>query len=328
MKLRVAILHPFGPAVERRVRTLAGEDFDIAFASSSRETDLAAAITDADFAVAFTSAVSSAVFAAAPRLRLLHKWGTGVDNIDLAAARRHGVTVANTPGRNAGAVADLSIGLMLAVLRRIPAAQARLRTGDWNTDDIWLSASGLAGKTVGLIGFGAIGREVANRLRGFGCPVLYHKRIRLDRDEEDRLNAAWLPLNDLLEQSDIVSLHLPLTPETRGILGAAELGRMRRSAILINVGRGGLVDEDALTEALEAGLICGAGLDVFEQEPPAPHNRLLAIESVVATPHIGGKTAENLDATIGHWLTNLRRVASGQALPPADIVLAPIIHDL
>jgi len=213
---------------------------------------------------------------------VIARYGVGVNNVDLATAQAQGVVVTNTPGANSASVAELTIGLLLNLLRPIRQAAAETRQGGWPR----LSGVSLVGKTVGLVGLGAIGKEVARRLAGFDCDVLAYDVVA-DADFARRHAVDLVTLDDLLARSDVVSLHLPVLPETRHMVNAAFLRQMKPGAYLINTSRGELVDEAALLEALTAGHLAGAALDAFQQEPPGADNPLLALPQVIATPHMG-----------------------------------------
>jgi len=213
-----------------------------------------------------------------------------VDTIDVEAARARGIAVLNTPGQNANAVAELVMGLMLALVRQIMPAHAALLAGRWEKSRF--SGSELGGKTLALLGFGAVGRRVAALAKGFGMEVLVHDPLVADEAiaAGGARPAGW---PDILADADFLSLHLPLTPETRGLISREVIfNRLKPGARLINCARGGLVDEAALAEALTKGRLAGAGLDVFENEPPGADHPLLAFENVVVTPHLGASTAE------------------------------------
>jgi glyoxylate reductase len=225
--------------------------------------------------------VTRALLAAAPRLRIVASCSVGTDHVDLPACRERGVVVTNTPGVLTEATADLAWTLILAVTRRLPEGEALVRSGAW---DGWkpleLLGMGLEGKTLGIYGMGRIGTAVARRGEAFGMRVLG----MVEEDGSERFER-------LLGESDVLSLHAPLTPSTRGRFGRAEISRMKRRAILVNTARGPLVDEEALVEALEAGHLRGAGLDVYEKEPVI-HPRLLGRKDVVLLPHLGSATEE------------------------------------
>lgn len=232
--------------------------------------------------------VTGDVLRGANGLRVVVRAGTGLDNVDVAVARERGVKVSNTPAANAVSVAELVFGLALALERHLVDAATDMRQGRWEKSKY--AGRELAGRTMGLLGFGRIGREVALRARAFAMEVVAC----------DPLLGQWpagyewvqpVTLDELLAGCDVLSLHVPLTPENRGSIGARELGLMRKDAILVNCARGGVVDEGALHAALAAGALRGAALDVFEHEPPG-ELPLLALPNVIATPHVGASTAE------------------------------------
>jgi D-3-phosphoglycerate dehydrogenase len=251
------------------------------------QAELPALVREAHAVVAGVEIYDEDVLAAAPRLKVIARLGVGLDNIDLDACRRRGIAVANVPGGNANAVAELALALMLSVLRRIPMMDAGIRRGVWDR----FTGRELTGKTVGLVGFGATSRELARRLRGFDVELLVTDPA-LDLAAAAELGAAEASLPDLLAASDVVSLHAPHTPATHHLADAAFFRAMRESAVFVNTSRGGLVDEAALHEALRTGEIAGAGLDVWEVEPVAPANPLLRLDTVVATTHGAADTVE------------------------------------
>jgi phosphoglycerate dehydrogenase-like enzyme len=238
-------------------------------------------------AIVSTDPFDAAVLANSPALRVIARVGVGLDSIDVDAATAHGIAVTVTPGVNEATVADHTIALMLAALRRICEQDAAVRRGEWNRTGehaAWL----LSGGTVGLVGFGHIGRIVAERLRGFDVRVLVNDPV----EARDAAVEA-VPLDVLLAASDVVSLHVPLLPTTRGLIGARELGLMPPGAILVNTARGAVVDEDALADALEGGRLRAAALDVFTDEPAVPRE-LAALPNVILTPHIGGLSERSI----------------------------------
>lgn len=226
------------------------------------------------------------VIAAAPRLRIVAVAAVGYNIVDVAAATRRGILVTNTPGVLTDTTADMAWALMLGVARRVSESDRFVRAGKW-TGVYWsqLMGADVHGTTLGIIGLGRIGQAIARRAQGFGTRVLYHKRTR-DPEAERSVGAEYRSKAELLRESDFVVLSIPLTPETRHIIGAAELALMKPTAFLVNVARGPVVDEAALVGALRAGRIAGAGLDVFEDEPKI-HPGLLELENVALTPHIG-----------------------------------------
>jgi phosphoglycerate dehydrogenase-like enzyme len=248
------------------------------------------------------SKFTARVLEACPNLRLISIWGTGTDNVDLGACAARGVTVANTPGVNAHSVAEHTFALMLAVTRAIPATDSAVRAGQWPRKLL----TQLEGKTLGLIGFGAIGSRVAALAAPFGMRVLVFT-WGADNGRAAAAGAQHVPLETLLRESDIVSLHMRLTAETTGILGAPQLAMMKPSAFLINTARAALVDRDALIDVLVNEKIAGAALDVFHQEPLAADDPLLAMENVVLTPHDSGMTAEVIALGLKRAVENVEK---------------------
>lgn len=234
-----------------------------------------------------TDPMTRTVIESAPRLRVISQIAVGHDNIDVKAATARKIVVTNTPGVLTEATADLTFALLLATARRIPTAERFLRDGKWQRWDVDLLCGGdVSGQTLGLVGLGRIGQAVARRAKGFSMRVLYASRNQAPPELEQELGVMRVPLDALLRESDFVSLHVPLSDETRHLISIEQLCQMKRSAVLINTARGPIVDERALTAALEEGLLAGAGLDVFEDEPNVPED-LLALPNVVLLPHIG-----------------------------------------
>ena len=234
--------------------------------------------------------VTAEVLAKPGRLKVIGRAGAGVDTIDVDAATQAGVLVMNTPGQNANGVAELVFAQMLALIRHLVTGTVALREGRWEKKS--LSGTELKGKTLGLMGFGAIGRRVAVIAQAFGMSVLAYDPL-LNENQIRSGGARPASLDEILAEADFVSLHLPKTAQTANMIDAAALAKMKPTAILINCARGGLVDEDALAEALKSGRLAGAGLDVFAAEPAAADHPLFALENFVGTPHLGASTAES-----------------------------------
>jgi glyoxylate reductase len=230
--------------------------------------------------------------AAGPQLRVVANVAVGYDNVDVDAVRARDVVVTNTPGVLTDATADLAMALILAVTRRMGEGERRIRSGiPWAWAIDFMLGTSVQGKTLGIVGYGAIGRATAARARAFGMDIAYYQRRRA----EDAGDAKYLPLEELLATADVVSLHCPLTPETRHLIDEDALARMQSSAYLVNTARGPIVDEAALAQALADGVIAGAGLDVFEEEP-AVHPGLVGLENAVLVPHLGSATVETRTA--------------------------------
>jgi D-3-phosphoglycerate dehydrogenase len=250
-----------------------------------------------------SSKFTDEVFQRCPNLRLVSIWGTGTDNVDLPAAERRGVTVTNTPGVSAVSVAEHALTLMLAVARQISRSDRETRQGLWPRGRM----AQLHGKTLGVIGLGAIGRQMARLGTGIGMRV-----IAWTMHPNPALGFELSPFDELLQTSDVVSLHLRLSDQTRRLIGARELALMKPSAILVNTARGAIVDEPALGEALAGGRIAGAGLDVFESEPLPGGHPLAALENVILTPHLAGVTPEALEAGLQMAVENVHSFLAGR----------------
>jgi D-3-phosphoglycerate dehydrogenase / 2-oxoglutarate reductase len=251
---------------------------------------LIAELADADgLVVRSATRVTDDLLSHAPRVRVVGRAGVGVDNVDLDAATHRGVVVMNTPGGNATSVAEHALALMLSLARSIPQLNSAMHAGRWEKSGA--AGAELRGKTLGLVGLGRVGAEVARRARGFEMRVLAHDPY-MSPERAAEWEVELVPLKDLLEKSDFVSLHTGLSEATRGMINAETLAQMKRGARLVNTARGELVNEAALAEALRSGHLAGAGLDVFETEPPPKDSPLMAMANVIATPHVAGSTTE------------------------------------
>jgi D-3-phosphoglycerate dehydrogenase len=262
---------------------------------------------------------TEAVFAACKQLKMVSIWGTGTDNVDLGAAGRHGVTVSNTPGVNAGAVAEHTLALMLAVARRIPRIDREMRAAHWPREML----TQLLGKTLGVFGTGTIGARVIELGRALGMTTLAWS-LRGDRERITGLGARLASKDEILREADVISLHLRLIPETRAFLGRKEMSLMKRTALLINTARGPLVERDALLDALAQGKIAGAGLDVFHDEPLKPGDPILKLENVVLSAHNAGQTPEVIRDGLLRAVENMENYLAGH---PTDVVVAPARRD-
>jgi len=251
----------------------------------------------------------------APKLKVVANVAIGVNNLDLPLMQRHGVYATNVPHAFVESTADYTLGALLALVRRIPESEVYVRAGRWRSfqPGVW-DGTLLEGKTLGLVGYGAIGQAVARRARGFGLRILFHQRTPLDHPE-------YRTLDRLLQESDIVSLHLPLNADSDRLVTAARLAQMKRGAFFVNASRGRIVDESALVAALQSGQLAGAALDVFENEP-AVHPALPTLRNVVLTPHIGGGTRESRYRARLHCVSDVARVLSGQR--PLNALNAPV----
>jgi phosphoglycerate dehydrogenase-like enzyme len=296
-----------GPDLAARLASLQG--LDVAICPDGDDARLASLLPECEVLWHVLQRCTADMIAAAPGMRLIQKIGVGVNSIDLEAAKARGIPVCNLPGTNSRAVAELALALMLAVLRRVPRFDSSLRSGRWTDLALQDGLGELGGRVVGLVGYGSVPRILAPILVAMGCEVLYTAR-----NEVPDAAGRFVDLNLLLDQSDIVSLHVPLTPETDRLIDRTALERMKRGAILINTARGGLTDQAALAGALRSGHLGGAGLDVFVEEPVARDEALLALDNVVVTPHIAWISTGTFDRSFNLAAENCRRVTTGQAL--------------
>ena len=307
--------------VEARLTALFGANLNASDTALSAE-DLAKAAAKADILVpAITDRLGADIVAAAgPNLKLIANFGAGMDHIDLPAARARGLIVTNTPGVLTEDTADLTMALILGVLRRLPEGMARLSKGDFpGWSPTWMMGRRLSGMKLGIVGMGRIGLAVAERARAFGMEIHYHNRRRLERDVEAALGAThWDTLDAMLPEIDMVSLHCPRTDKTYHLFSAERLARLKRGAYLINTARGDIVDEAALAEALADGRLAGGGLDVFEREPEV-HPNLLRQPNAMLLPHMGSGTIEARTAMGEKVIANIAAFLRGE--PPPDRVV-------
>lgn len=306
--MRVVFHYAAGPDLQTRLAALPG--LEVSVCPDSSDPAFAAAMREAEVLWHVLQPCTREIVAGAPKLRLIQKIGTGLNTIDLEAAKERGIPVCNLPGTNSRAVAEMTLLLMLAALRRLPRFDAELRAGAWAADPSVQDFLGeLGGRTVGLIGYGTVPKILAPILAALGCRVLYTTRSpKPDAIGEFRM------LNSLLAEADVVSLHVPLTPETECMIDAAAIGRMKQGAVLVNTARGGLVDQEALTAALQSGRLAAAGLDVFVHEPPDYAEGLFRLPNVAVTPHVAWLTRETFERSFSIAAENCHRLAAGRPL--------------
>jgi len=294
-------------------------DWDATVGLGSTEAEARADLADAD--VAFVTSrvpLTTAVVAAASDLDVIGKLGTGLDSVEVAAARDRGVEVTYTPGMNALSVAEHTLALTLATARRLTEARHLIETDRWR-DDVHLGTR-LSGSTVGIVGFGNVGKRVGSLLGGFDVDLLVHDPYVPEIDGE-LVGAEHVPLETVLAESDVVCVTAELTDETRGLLGEEELAAMSESAILVNTARGPIVQRDPLLDALQTGAIAGAGLDVHHDEPLGSDSPFLTLDNAVLTPHTASMTLESRQETIARLAENVRTLVAGETLP--ERYLAP-----
>ena len=303
---RIVVPDDFPPALTGTAAELALRELgDVAIYTergADREAELIRRVRDADVVVNIRAHArfTAAVIEPSPKLRLISVWGTGTDHIDLAAATAHGVTVTSTPGVNANAVAEHTLALMLAIMRRIPAMDAAVRAGQWPRGML----TQLEGKTLGIVGLGAIGTRVATLANALGVRLLA-STLDDDGGRSAAVGARHVAIETLLREADVVTLHLRLSERTTGYIDRARLALMKPTAFLVNTARAGLVDREALIYTLRDSRIAGAALDVFHEEPIPAGDELLALPNVVLTPHDAGMTPEVIERGLGRAVQNV-----------------------
>ena len=311
---KVVFLHDVSPIVLEEIVSHTPDGFEtVAVPFSSSEEEMELAVGNADFIMVFAAYPSDRVLSAGGRAKLVQLLGAGYDRINVDLLREMEIPCANNGGANSWAVADHAVLLMLALYKQLMAAERSTRAGAWKRPIDGTNTFELAGKTVGILGMGNIGRQVARRVQAFDASVRYHDAYPLSPDLEERLGVERTGLDELFRSSDILSCHTPLTPATRHIVSRERLAMMRPTAVLINTSRGPVVDEEALIEALSESRIAGAGLDVFEREPVDPGNPLLKMDNVVVTPHTAGTTWDTWARRARFAYDNIERVRRGEA---------------
>jgi len=315
MPPRILVVSP-SAEVSELAREMAPSGFETVIVG---DAEVASALDKTEYMVCYPHIpMKDAFYKAAPKLKLVQLLSAGYDNVDLEAARRARVPLSNNGGANAISVAEHALMLMLTVYRKVVWQHANVSGGRWRGNGPAPRMYELYDKTLGIIGLGTIGKKVARLGRAFGMRVQYFDIARLTEDEADGLGVRFRLLNELIRTSDIVSLHVPLNDSTRHIIGAQELALMKPAAIIVNTSRGPVIDEKALHATLSAGKIFGAGLDVFDQEPPPTNNPLFGLDNVVLTAHFAGPTWDNNAARFRNAFDNVQRVARGE--PPLWVV--------
>jgi len=318
---RILLIDPLPPPLVERMRPMFPSGAGLDIVSTLSEEELARHATETEILLVINRKVDAHLLSILPRVRFVQRVGVGYDNLDLEALKAAGVVAAYTPGSNAIAVAEHTILLMLALLKRFVAAESASRQGGWPTMELFQAGLGeLANTTVGLVGFGSIGRAVAQRLSPFGSHLLYTTRQAADPATEQQFGVRYASLDDLLASSMIVSLHVPLTEATRNLIGEAELAKMRAGAFLVNTSRGEVIDEAALHRAIESGKLGGAGLDVLYNERPGG-NPFAGMPQVIVTPHIAGGSRAAVERAIQMALANIARYLRGE--PLLDLIPMP-----
>lgn len=313
---RLIMLDPMSSDRLDRIRPFVPEGWEVAAAPSRGAPDQEAALRGARFCITGDVPVTAAMMAV-PGLKAVHKWGVGYDNIDLDAARAHGVRVLRTTGSNAVAVAETTLGLILALGRNVVRGHVGIARGEWRKGALAPSSSTLSGRTVGIVGMGYIGRALARLLRGFDCTIRYTKRTRLTAEEETSLGLTFDDFDDLMAEADVVTLNCELNDSTRNLIDWRALSLMKPSALLVNAARGGVVVEADLAEALREGRLAGAAVDVFGIEPVPSDNPLVGLDRVILTPHLGAISADSFTTNVMRMMANLEAIEDGR--PPRNI---------
>ena len=309
----VLLTNSYAPPLQALIRSLAPAEFDLVLMEKAEQAELLKKIPEVDYLlVGGRLPIGRDLLESATRLRMVQRSGVGLDSIDLDELKARHIPLYVNPGVNAHSVAEHTVMLVLAVLRRLPAVHATLKNGQWIKHELGIRNRDLRGRKLGLIGLGHIGLAVAQLLQPFGVDLAYYKPSRLDSSAEDELNLRYLPLDDLLGWSEIVSLHCPLNAATLGMLDARRLALLPPGAALVNTARGALIDESALVEALQEGRLGGAALDVYAQEPLPADSPLRTLENVVLTPHIGGITHDAFTAMMNQAFSNILAFDEGK----------------
>lgn len=308
----VLLTNYYSSALLSIVKKVVPDGFDIISLDEPTQENVIKKIPGADYLlVGGRTKIDEHVFAAADRLKMIQRTGVGLDSIDLDAVKKKNVPVYVNQGVNSRSVAEHSVMLLLAVIRNLTAVDTIIKSGVWKKHELGIQNHELFGKTVGLVGLGNIGVHVARMLQPFGVKLIYHKRTRLSEEEEVNLNIRYSAFMDLLRESDIVSLHCPLSKDTEKLIDEKAISLMKKGAVIINTSRGKLIDEAALIYHLKNGHIKAAGLDVYEQEPILKNNELLKLNNVILTPHISGITYESFESMMREAFNNIKHFEEG-----------------
>ncbi len=318
----ILLTNHYKPEVLKVVTGLVPKGFDFISLDKVSKSELIAKAPLAEYFLASGRLpIDAEVINAAVKLKMVQRTGVGTDGLDLALLKQKNIPVYVNKGVNAVSVAEHTVMFMLAALRKLPQIDAKVKSGIWQKNEHGLKCHSLQGKTVGLIGLGNIGMEVARMLQAFQVHILYFDKQRLDQENETKLRLAFSSLDDLLRQADIISLHCALNEKTRKLIGQKEFNMMKKGAFLVNTARGQIVDEVALVEALQAGQLAGVALDVFESEPVNLDSPLLKLDNVVLSSHVGGLTLETFSSMIEQAFSNIVSFEDGGLQEIADKLL-------
>lgn len=314
---KIALIGPYGADVQPLLEKRLQGAMSVVTVSGESEFDR---LVDVEYVILRVLSMKRPTIEAMPKLKLIQRWGVGFDKVDVVAAGERGIPVAIAPGANSTPVSELALLLMLALYRNLVKLHEGMIQGRWEKEKFIDNSFMIKGKTVGLVGCGAIGQQVAKKVQAFGAEVIYYDAFRLPERTELELGLSFRSLDEVLSSADIVSLHLPLLDTTRGLIGRREICLMKPRALLINTARGEIADSVALAQALSEKRIAGAGLDVFDSEPLASDSPLRDLDNVVMTPHVGGNTADMSMDMVDICLENILAVHDGRPLSPKVLV--------
>lgn len=315
---KVAIIGPVDKVGKKVIRETLGDCFNVIDISNESEYDTK--LADVDYAVLRTLTLRENAIKKAFKLKFIQRWGAGYDTVDIKCAGKRQIPVGVLAGVNATPVAEYAVLLMLAVMRHIIKIHQNVISGKGRDETLLASAYIMKGKKVGLVGMGSIGKEVAQKVQAFGAEVIYYDVLQLSEEIEKKLNVTYMPLDELVAKTDIISIHVPLLDSTKHLFDKKLLSKMKKHAVLINTSRGGIIDENALYDALKSHNILGAGIDVFEHEPIKENNPLVTLDNIVMSAHCAGNTIDNSVIMGRYCAENILKIDKGEKLTRPDLV--------
>lgn len=321
--MKVALTDVFPSVLYPLVAEAAPDGWEYEVAADGSEETRSRMISEADFLFCGGAVTTDRMLEEAPRLRYVQKLGAGFNNINVELCKQRGIGIGRLAGNNAPAVAEHTVLLMLAVYKRLIYADRYVREGNWSKEMARGTNRELRGKTVGLLGFGYIGRAVAQRLQGFEVEIVYYDPVRADARTERECGATYVELDELMRRSNVVSLHLPIGPETQNIVNRERIRMMPPGGIIVNCARGGLIEEEALEEALRDGHLFGAGLDTYAREEAGGSSAFWDLDNVVLTGHIAGSSVENFRTMMARAFENAQRYLANEPIPDHDVIWLP-----
>lgn len=324
MKEVVAIVGPVDETGRKTIKENLPEQFIVKEIGSEEEYSL---LNDVNYVILRTLKINAETIKALPNLKLIQRWGVGYDSVDIQAAGKKGIQVAVTSGINSTPVAEYAVLLMLSVYRNIIPTHNNVLTGKWRDGTLIDRSYVINGKTVGLVGLGSIGRQVAQKIQAFGAEVYYYDAFRLPGEQERSLGITYLPFDELIKKADIISLHVPLTDETKNLINKDVFSKMKHTAVIINTARGGIINEQDLYDALSRNRILGAGIDVFENEPLNMDNPLLKLDNIVLSAHSAGNTVDNSVNMGKRCVQNILKVSKNEPLMKNDLINAQYLKN-